>query len=103
MIATLDTGRSATRLVELAVSRLCDWAVVALVGEHGGAGEQTSAHRDPARRADLDTYLRGRLTDTGDDIALLEALRSGAPVQITPREHLVAPSLPTEEVRPGGD
>jgi phosphoserine phosphatase RsbU/P len=99
MIATLDTGQSATRLAELAVSRLCDWAVVALVGERGGPGEQASAHRDPSRRADLDTYLRGRLTDTGDDVALLEALRSGAPVQIAPREHLVAASLPTDEVR----
>jgi sigma-B regulation protein RsbU (phosphoserine phosphatase) len=100
MIATLDTGESATQLAELAVRRLCDWAVVALTGEDGGPGEQASAHRDPARRADLDTYLRGRLPDTGDDIALVRALRSGQPVLINPvREHLVAPSLPTEQVR----
>jgi phosphoserine phosphatase RsbU/P len=100
MIATLDTGASATQLAELAVRRLCDWAVVSLVGEHGGPGEQASAHRDPALRAALDTYIRGRLRDTGDDVAMLDALRSGEPVQINPvREHLVAPSLPTEEVR----
>jgi sigma-B regulation protein RsbU (phosphoserine phosphatase) len=100
MIATLDTGESATQLAELAVGRLCDWAVVALVGEDGAPGEEASAHRDPARRADLDTYLRGRRSDTGDDVAMLDALRSGAPVQVHPiREHLVAPSLPTEEVR----
>src|SRR4051812_13404985 len=100
MIATLDTGKSATQLAELAVRRLCDWAVVALAGEDGGPGEQASAHRDPARRADLNTYLRGRLPETGDDVAMLDALRSGKPVQINPiREHLVAPSLPTEEVR----
>jgi sigma-B regulation protein RsbU (phosphoserine phosphatase) len=100
MIATLDTGESAAQLAELAVRRLCDWAVVALTGEDGGHGEQASAHRDPAHRADLNTYLRGRLPDTGDDVALVGALRSGQPVQINPiREHLVAPSLPTEEVR----
>src|SRR3954468_4948494 len=100
MIATLDTGESAAQLAELAVRRLCDWAVVALTGEDGGHGEQASAHRDPAHRADLNTYLRGRLPDTGDDVALVGALRSGKPVQINPiREHLVAPSLPTEEVR----
>jgi phosphoserine phosphatase RsbU/P len=99
MIATLDTGQSASRLAELAVSRLCDWAVVALVGERGRPGEQASAHRDPARRADLATYLAGRLRGTGDDVAVVEALLSGAPVQVTPREELVAPSLPTEEVR----
>src|SRR4051812_40856247 len=56
MITTLDTGESATQLAELAVSRLCDWAVVALIGEDGGPGEEAWAHRDPARRADLDTY-----------------------------------------------
>ncbi len=100
MIATLDTGESAAQLAELAVRRLCDWAVVALAGEDGGPGERAAAHRDPAYRADLDTYLRGRLPDAGDDVALIGALRSGEPVQIERiREHLVAPSLPTEEVR----
>jgi sigma-B regulation protein RsbU (phosphoserine phosphatase) len=100
MIATLDTGESATRLAELAVRRLCDWAVVALVGEDGGPGEQVAAHRDPTLRADLDTYVRGRLRDKGDDGAMVQALLSGEPVQIDPiREHLVAPTLPTEEVR----
>jgi len=37
--------------------RLCDWAVVALGDEDGGVGEQTWAHGDPARRADLDAYM----------------------------------------------
>src|SRR3954452_8517441 len=73
MIATLDTAESAARLAELAVRRLCDWAVVALTGEDGGPGEQASAHGDPARRADLGTYLRGRLPDTGDDVALVRS------------------------------
>jgi GAF domain-containing protein len=100
MIATLDTGESATPLAELAVRRLCDWAVVSLTGEDGRPGEQAAAHRDAACRAVLDTYLRGRLPDTGDDVALIDALRSGEPVHINPiREHLVAPSLPTEKVR----
>jgi sigma-B regulation protein RsbU (phosphoserine phosphatase) len=100
LISTLDTGESATRLAELAVSRLCDWAVVVLAGEDGGPGEDAWAHRDPARAADLDTYLTGRLRDTGDDAAMVEALLSGEPVQVlTIDEALVAPSLPTEEVR----
>jgi sigma-B regulation protein RsbU (phosphoserine phosphatase) len=100
MITTLDTGESATQLAELAVSRLCDWAIVALVCEDGGPGEEASAHRDPARRGDLDTYLRGRLRDTGDDAAMVDALLSGEPVQVTPIDQaLVAPSLPTEQVR----
>src|SRR4051794_5313717 len=100
LITTLDTGKSAAKLAELAVSRLCDWAVVALVGEDGGPGEEAWAHRDPARRADVDTYVTGRLRGTGDDEAMVDALMSGQPVQMIPvREDLVAPSLPTEEVR----
>jgi sigma-B regulation protein RsbU (phosphoserine phosphatase) len=100
LITTLDTGKSAAQLAELAVSRLCDWAVVALVGEDGGPGEEAWAHRDPARRADVETYLTKRLRDTGDDEAMVDALMSGQPVQMIPvREDLVAPSLPTEEVR----
>src|SRR3954463_7973822 len=100
LITTLDTGKSAAQLAELAVSRLCDWAVVALVGEDGGPGEEAWAHRDPARRADVDTYMTGRLRDTGDDEAMVDALMSGQPVQMIPvREELIAPSLPTEEVR----
>jgi sigma-B regulation protein RsbU (phosphoserine phosphatase) len=100
MITTLDTGASATRLAELAVRRLCDWAVVALVDEHGGPGEEAWAHRDPARRADLATYLEGRARGAGDDAAMVDALLSGEPVQVVPiDEDLVAPSLPTAEVR----
>jgi phosphoserine phosphatase RsbU/P len=100
MISTLVTGESATRLAELASSRLCDWAVIALAGEDGGAGEEAWAHRDPARRADLDTYALGRLRNTGDDAAMVEALLTGEPVQLTTIDHdLLAPSLPTEEVR----
>src|SRR3954463_8217460 len=100
LITTLDTGKSAAQLAELVVSRLCDWAVVSLVGEDGGPGEEAWAHRDPARRADVATYLLKRLRDTGDDEAMVDALMSGQPVQMIPvREDLVAPSLPTEEVR----
>jgi phosphoserine phosphatase RsbU/P len=100
MIATLDTGQSADRLAELAVSRLCDWAIVVLAGEDGRPAEEAWAHRDPERRADLDTYMRGRLSGTGDDAAMIDALLTGEPVQVAPIiEATVATSLPTEEVR----
>ncbi|MGK5110680.1 SpoIIE family protein phosphatase [Geodermatophilus sp. CPCC 205506] len=100
MIATLDTGETAIRLAELAVRRLCDWAFVALADDDGGPGEEAWAHRDPARRADLETYLTGRLRDTGGDGAMIEALLTGEPVQMTTLDdELVAPSLPTDEVR----
>jgi serine phosphatase RsbU (regulator of sigma subunit) len=100
MITTLDTGASATQLAELAVPRLCDWAIVALVDERGGPGEEAWAHHDPVRRGDLDTYLRGRLREASSDPAVVNALLSGEPVQVTTiDQEQIAPSLPTEEVR----
>jgi len=100
MISTLDTGESAGRLTQLVTPRLCDWAVVALIGDDGGAGEEAWAHGDPRRRADLDTYMTGRLRGTGDDAALVNALLTGQPVQVTTiDQQQVAPSLPTDAVR----
>jgi serine phosphatase RsbU (regulator of sigma subunit) len=101
MITTLDTGESASQLAELMVSRLCDWAVVAMLDEDGrSAGPEARAHRDLARRADLDTYLDGRQLGTGDDSPLLSALLTGEPVQLPSIDPaLVEPSLSTEEVR----
>jgi PAS domain S-box-containing protein len=100
LITSLNRGESAGQLAELVVRRLADWAVVVLIGEDGGPGEEAWAHRDPARRADLATYMTGRLRGTGDDEAMVGALLTGEPVQITTiDQERVAPSLPTEEVR----
>jgi sigma-B regulation protein RsbU (phosphoserine phosphatase) len=101
MISTLDTGEGAAQLAELAVSRLCDWAVVATLGDDGRpTGEEARAHRDQARRADLDTYLAGRVPGTGDDSPLMAALLTGEPVHLpTIDPTLVEPALGTEEVR----
>jgi sigma-B regulation protein RsbU (phosphoserine phosphatase) len=101
MISTLDTGTGATRLAELVTSRLCDWAVVAMLGEDGRpAGEEARAHRDPARRADLDTYLEGRVRGTGDDSPMMSALLTGEPVQLPTIEPALAePALGSEDVR----
>lgn len=100
LITTLNTGETARRLAELATGRLCDWAVVALADDHGAAGEEAWAHGDAALRADLDTYMRERLRDTGDDVAMVDALLTGQPVRV-PIVHdaVVAPSLPNDAVR----
>jgi phosphoserine phosphatase RsbU/P len=39
LITTLDRGETAEQLAQRAVSRLADWAVVALIGEGGASGE----------------------------------------------------------------
>jgi sigma-B regulation protein RsbU (phosphoserine phosphatase) len=101
MFGTLDTGESAAQLAELVVSRLCDWAVVAVLGEDGRPTEEEArAHLDPARRADLATYLDGRIRGTGDDSPLLAALLTGEPVHLPEIDPALAePALGTEEVR----
>ncbi len=101
MFGTLDSGASAAQLAELVVSRLCDWAVVAVLGEDGRpTGEEARAHRDSARRADLATYLDGRIRGTGDDSPLLAALLTGEPVHLPEIDPTLAePALGTEEVR----
>ena len=100
MIATLDTGESATQMAELVVGRLCDWAVVALAGEHAEVGEEAWAHHDPTRQRDLDTYMTGRRRGTGDDAAMIDALLTGQPVHVPHiDQETLAPSLPTEQVR----
>jgi PAS domain S-box-containing protein len=100
LITTLDRGESAGQLAELAVLRLADWAIVALADEDGRAGERAWAHRDPARAADVTTYMQGRLAGTGDDQVLVDALLTGEPVQVPMIDQaLVAPALPTDEVR----
>ena len=100
LITTLDRGQTADQLAHLVVPRLADWAVVALIGEPGGAPQEAWAHRDPDRRADLDTYLRGRSRAAGDDSVMLNALLTGEPIQVPVLDpERVAPSLSTDEVR----
>jgi PAS domain-containing protein len=100
LITTLDTGETATRLAQLATAQLCDWAVVALVDETGDVGEQAWAHRDPQLRADLDTYMTGRLRGTGDGGAMIDALMTGQPVRVPAvQQEVIAPSLPNKAIR----
>lgn len=99
-VSSLDTGETAVRLAELMVPRLADWATVSMVDEGGHPGELARAHGDPARRADLDTYLDAQVPGVADHSALVAALLSGEPVQLAPLSPaLVEPTVPTEQLR----
>ena len=101
MIGTLDTGESATRLAELAVSRLCDWAIVVVGPEDGRAGEEGRAHRDPARRARR-RHLPRRPA-AGDPAGQPDrhrlAHRAAGAAGADRRRSGSSPTLPTDEVR----
>ncbi len=103
MISTLDAGESAAQLAQLVLPRLGDWSMVSLIGDDGRPAAEAHAHTDPARRADLDTYLAGRIRGAVDDSPLVAALLSGEPVQLAIDQALVEPSLSTEAVRAAWD
>jgi serine phosphatase RsbU (regulator of sigma subunit) len=82
MVSTLDPGRSVATLVDLVVPRLCDWAVVTVVGDDGAPVDAGWAHRDPARTADLELYLSRRVRSAADDNPMVTALFTGEPIHL---------------------
>lgn len=103
LISTLDTGESVTKLVELVVPRLCDWASVSVVGDDGQAYDGGFAHRDPERLADLAYYLEHRTrppAGTEQSNPMAAALLTGEPVHLDAIDPaLVEPALGSDEVR----
>lgn len=100
MIGTLDTGEATTRLAELVVARLCDWAIVVVRGDDGSPGDEGRAHRDPARLADVNTFRDLRPASTDPDSPMMTALLTGKPVQLPSIDaDRIAPTLTSEEVR----
>ncbi|SFL45235.1 PP2C family protein-serine/threonine phosphatase [Geodermatophilus ruber] len=101
MISTLDADESVGKLVDLVVPRLCDWAVVSVLGDDGQSTEQVGAHRDPSRLADLDIYLTQRVQSPRDDSnPMAAALLTGEPIHLASiDQELVEPTLGTDAVR----
>ena len=100
MISTLDTGESLSKLVDLVVPRMCDWAVVSLLGEDRQPLDGARAHRDPERLADLATYLDRARQGGNENTPMAAAFFTGEPIHVDsiPAE-LVEPALTTDEVR----
>jgi sigma-B regulation protein RsbU (phosphoserine phosphatase) len=100
MISTLDTGESLEKLLDLVVPRLCDWAVVALIGEDRKPTESARAHRDPERMADLDLYLDRPEQGGNEDSPMAAAFYTGEPIHVHPiPAELVDYQLTTDEIR----
>jgi sigma-B regulation protein RsbU (phosphoserine phosphatase) len=100
MISTLDTGESLNKLVDLIVPRLCDWAVVVLVGEDRRPVESAHGHRDSDRLPDLELYLNRPDQQSDDDNPMATAFYTGEPIQIrTFPPELIEPQLIDDEVR----
>ncbi len=101
MISTLDTGESVSKLADLVVPRLCDWAAITIIGDDGVSYDGAYAHRDPERAADLVTYMEKRTRGTqSDDSPMAAALLTGEPITVPFIDPaLVEPALGSDEVR----
>jgi sigma-B regulation protein RsbU (phosphoserine phosphatase) len=101
MVSTLDPRESVATLVGLVVPRLCDWALVSVLGDDGAPADEGWAHRDPARADDLDLYLSRRVRTAVDDSPMATALLTGEPIHLpTIDPAMVEPAFSgDEEVR----
>ena len=100
MISTLDTGESLSKLLDLIVPRLCDWAVVALIGEDRQPTESARAHRDPARVAAMNTWLDQPARSDNGDHPMTAAFFTGEPIHLDEIPlALVEPQMTSEELR----
>jgi serine phosphatase RsbU (regulator of sigma subunit) len=99
--STLDIDDALQKLMGLVVPRLGDWAVVALLGDDRRANASARAHSDPARVADMDTYLDRPDPGEGDqDSPLAAAFYTGEPIAVHPiPPELVEHQLTSDEVR----
>ncbi|WP_100500578.1 SpoIIE family protein phosphatase [Geodermatophilus chilensis] len=82
MTSTLDAAESVATLAQLVVPRLCDWALVSVLGDDGGPADEGWAHRDPGRAADLDLYLSRRVRAAADDNPMVTSLLTGEPIHL---------------------
>lgn len=80
---TLDITEQLGRLAELVVPGLGDWCWVVVADEHGRMRDVASAHRDPARAAELAEYVRAMVAGMTDEAAARGVIRSGRPMVVT--------------------
>lgn len=84
--AALDTSieyeQTLANTVRLAVPEVADYCVVILLGEDGSARWADSAHRDPAKRALLES-LRGHVPPPAPEHPIRKALQTGQPQLVT--------------------
>jgi PAS domain S-box-containing protein len=87
---TLEIDQQVEQLVELVVPELGDWCWLVVTDEQGRLHELASAHRDPARRAELESYVRSMVAVMTD--------RAGARVVTTTGRPVVMPVIDWEHV-----
>ncbi len=97
---TLDIAEQIGQLAGLVVPSLGDWCWIVITDEQGRLHDLASAHRDPARAADLEAYVRSMVMVMTESAGARVVTRTGEPLvlpTITP-EH-IARALPDADAR----
>jgi serine phosphatase RsbU (regulator of sigma subunit) len=80
---SLEINQQLEQLSSLVVPGLADWAWVIVADEQGGTlTEIASAHRDPARQAELERHVQHMVAVMTDDADASVVLRTGRPVVV---------------------
>jgi serine phosphatase RsbU (regulator of sigma subunit) len=77
---TLEIDQQLEQLADLVVPELGDWCWVVVTDEQGRLHEMASAHRDPARRAELASYVGGMVAVMTDHAGARVVTRTGRPL-----------------------
>jgi PAS domain S-box-containing protein len=87
----LEISRQVAQLAELVVPTLGDWCWLVVTDEQGRMEELASAHRDPARGAELAEYVHAMVAVMTDDATARIVTRTGRP--------LVMPHIDASRIR----
>jgi PAS domain S-box-containing protein len=87
---SLDITQQIGQLAELLVPALGDWCWLVVTDDQGRLHELASAHRDPARREELESYVQSMVTVMTDAAGARVVTRTGQP--------LVLPDIDRERV-----
>jgi PAS domain S-box-containing protein len=80
---TLDVPEQIGELAELVVPALGDWCWIVVTDEQGRMRQLASAHRDRARSAELQEYVRAMVTGMTESAAARVVTRTGRPMVVS--------------------
>ncbi|TYP87268.1 SpoIIE family protein phosphatase [Blastococcus xanthinilyticus] len=80
---TLDINQQIEQLAALVVPDLADWCWIVVTDEQGRLHDVASSHRDVARRAEVEDYVRAMVATMSDASAARRVTSSGRPLVLS--------------------
>jgi PAS domain S-box-containing protein len=97
---TLEIDQQIEQLAEIVVPTLGDWCWLVVTDEQGRLYDLASSHRDPARREEVEAYVRSMVTTMSDEAGARVVTATGRPMVMpfVDPDHVLR-ALPDPEVR----